>query len=225
VPEVLVIAANGEKLGVMNTDQAVALAEDIGLDLVEVSPKARPPVCRIMDYGKYKYEQRKKASEGKKNTVSSLLKEVKFRPKTDVHDFNFKVDHIKRFLLEGHKVKVTVRFRGREVMHSDRGTAVCKKIERFVTEHQLGNVETMPRMEGKDMHMIIAPRPGARRQVKRPETPEKAKGKGERKVELKAKASGGDGKAGGEGKAAGAAAAAVAVAAAPAPSTDTEGKA
>jgi translation initiation factor IF-3 len=177
VPEVLVIAANGEKLGVMPTDQAVALAEDIGLDLVEVSPKARPPVCRIMDYGKYKYQQRKKTSEAKKNAVSSLLKEVKFRPKTDVHDFNFKVDHIRRFLSEGHKVKVTIRFRGREVMHADRGTAVCKKIEKFVNEHALGTVEQMPRMEGKDMHMIIAPKPGARRQIKRPEHSVKGKAK------------------------------------------------
>ena len=150
----------------MPTPQALSLAQDLGLDLVEVSAKSRPPVCRIMDYGKYKYQQRKKATEAKKNAHATQLKEVKFRPKTDTHDFNVKVKRIIRFLGEGHKVKVTIRFRGREVVHPERGTMVCDRVIAAVDETGLGGPESRPRMEGRDMHMIMAPRAGAQRSKK-----------------------------------------------------------
>ncbi len=158
MPEVRVIGAAGEQLGVLPTFQAITLAEEAGLDLVEVSPKAVPPVCKVMDFGKYKYEQKKKAAESRKHQSHVVVKEVKLRPKTEEHDYQFKVRHIVRFLQEGNKAKVTIAFRGREITHSEIGRAVLERITREV--EQVGMVEQTPRMEGRHMLMILAPRVG-----------------------------------------------------------------
>jgi translation initiation factor IF-3 len=158
VPEVRVINADGEQLGILPVAEALRLAEEAGLDLVEVSPKAVPPVCRIMDFGKYKYLQKKKAAEANRNATKSQLKEVKLRPKTDEHDFNFKLDHIKRFLQEGHKAKVTIMFRGREIVHQEIGKAHLDKMAKAVTEAGIGVVESVARLEGRNMTMILAPK-------------------------------------------------------------------
>lgn len=153
VKEVRVINADGEQLGVMETRDAIRSAEEQGLDLVEVAPTAKPPVCRIMDFGKYKYEMAKKAHESKKNQTVILVKEIKFRPRTDEHDVNFKTNNIKRFLEEGHKVKATVMFRGREMAHTEQGRAL---LERIVTELQNDAVvEQSPRMEGRNMILLL----------------------------------------------------------------------
>jgi translation initiation factor IF-3 len=155
---VRVINENGDQLGVLSTHEALRLAEEAGLDLVEVSPKAVPPVCRIMDFGKYKYEQKKKAAESRKHQSHVVVKEVKFRPKTEEHDYQFKVRHIQRFLQEGNKAKVTVAFRGREITHSELGRAILDKIVKDV--EQVGVVEQLPRLEGRHMIMILTPRVG-----------------------------------------------------------------
>jgi translation initiation factor IF-3 len=156
VPEVRVIGADGQQLGVMTTYQAQALAEESGLDLVEVSPKAMPPVCKVMDYGKFKYEQKKKTQEAKKNQTQQVVKEVKFRPKTDEHDFQTKVKHVLRFLDEGNKAKVSVFFRGREIMHSDRGLKMLNRVMECVSTK--GQVEALPKLEGRSITMMIAPK-------------------------------------------------------------------
>jgi translation initiation factor IF-3 len=153
-----VIGAAGEQLGVLPTHQAISLAEEAILDLVEVSPKAVPPVCKIMDFGKYKYEQKKKAAESRKHQSHVVVKEVKFRPKTEEHDYQFKLRHIQRFLQEGNKAKVTIAFRGREITHSDIGRAVLERITKDC--EQIGMVEQTARMEGRHMLMILAPRVG-----------------------------------------------------------------
>ncbi len=145
----------GEQLGIMNLDDALGAAEERGFDLVEVSPNASPPVCRIMDYGKYKYQAQKKAAEAKKKTSKVEIKEVKLRPKTEEHDFNFKLKNARRFLEAGNKVKVTIMFRGREVTHPDYGR---RQLERIVEEvKDLAQVEMMPRMAGRFMTMVLAP--------------------------------------------------------------------
>lgn len=153
--EVRVIGPDGGQLGVMETRKALELAHQHGLDLAEISPNSKPPVCKILDYGKFKYEQKKKAKAAKKNQVVTTLKEIQFRPQTDSHDVEFKVKHILRFLSEGNKVKVSVRFRGREAMHADLGQALLKQIVDMVG--QSGMVETPPKMEGKILSMIFAP--------------------------------------------------------------------
>jgi translation initiation factor IF-3 len=158
VPEVRVINADGEQLGILPVAEALRLAEEAGLDLVEVSPKAVPPVCRIMDFGKYKYLQKKKAAEANRNATKSQLKEVKLRPKTDDHDFDFKLEHIKRFLQEGHKAKVTIMFRGREIVHQEIGKAHLDKMAKAVIEANIGVVESVARLEGRNMTMILAPK-------------------------------------------------------------------
>jgi len=164
VKEVRVINADGEQLGVMETRDAIRSAEEQGLDLVEVAPTAKPPVCRIMDFGKYKYEMAKKAHESKKNQTVILVKEIKFRPRTDEHDVNFKTNNIKRFLEEGHKVKVTVMFRGREMAHTDQGRSL---LERVVSELQNeAVVEQSPRMEGRNMILLLGAK--AKETVKKP---------------------------------------------------------
>jgi len=155
VPEVRVIDAEGNQLGVYLTSKALELAQDQGLDLVEVSPSAKPPVCKIMDYGKYKYQQTKKLKEAKKHQTVILLKEVKFRPNTDEHDFNFKVRNIHRFLDEGNKVKVTMVFRGREMVYRAKGRDVLLKIAQELIEKAFAEVE--PKMEGRQMMMILCP--------------------------------------------------------------------
>ncbi len=149
------IDEEGNKLGEFLTEDAVRLAEDRGLDLIEVAPNGRPPVCRIQDYGKLKYERKKKATQAKKNQVQVQLKEVKLRPKTDDHDIDVKVRHARRFLEQGNKVKVTIRFRGRELAHRDIGSQQCLRVAEECSD--LAAIETHPRMDGRQMFMIIAP--------------------------------------------------------------------
>ncbi|MEZ4319754.1 MAG: translation initiation factor IF-3 [Myxococcota bacterium] len=156
VPRVLVIDEEGNKLGEFLTKDAVQLAEDRGLDLIEVAPTARPPVCRIGDFGQLKYERKKKAAIARKNQVQVQLKEVKVRPKTDDHDMGVKVRHTRRFLEEGNKVKVTVRFRGRELAHRDIGAQQCLRIAEACAD--LGSIESPPRMDGRQMFMVLAPK-------------------------------------------------------------------
>jgi len=151
--EVRVINSDGEQLGVLDTREAIKRAEEQGLDLVEVAPTAKPPVCRIMDFGKYKYEMAKKAAESRKHQTVIVVKEIKLRPRTDNHDVNFKMNNIKRFLEDGNKVKVTVMFRGREMAHIDHGRAV---LERIVSELQNEAViEQPPRLEGRNMTLLL----------------------------------------------------------------------
>src|SRR5262245_1693741 len=166
VPEVRVIGADGSQLGVLRTDEALRMAEDAGLDLVEVSPKAMPPVCKIMDYGKFKYETAKKTKDAKKHQSTVLYKEIKFRPKTDDHDFDFKVKHIRRFLLEGNKAKLAVIFRGREIVHPETGQDVLKRVLEATSD--IAQVEQNPMMEGRRMLMIIGPKAGVIRAAQTP---------------------------------------------------------
>ena len=150
------VGADSEQLGILPLQEALALAERQHLDLVEVSPSANPPVCRIMDYGKYKYQQSKRQQEARKKQVQIQLKEVKIRPKTDEHDLQFKIKHVRRFLEEGNKAKITVVFRGREITHTELGQSA---LERFATELQdVCVIESRPRMEGRSMFMIVAPK-------------------------------------------------------------------
>ena len=155
VPDVRVILEDGEQLGVLPTQEALRRAESMGLDLVEVSPMARPPVCKIMDYGKFKYQQKRKANEAKKKQQVIELKEIKFRPKTDVHDFQTKVNHLKNFLQEGNKGKVTVMFRGREIVHPQIGFDMLKRVAEAISEEAV--IESSARMEGRQMVMIVGP--------------------------------------------------------------------
>jgi len=143
------------QLGVMMLQDAIKKAEEAGMDLVEVSPMSTPPVCRIMDYGKYKYETKKQANESRKKQTVMEIKEVKLRPKTDEHDVDFKVKHIQRFLEEGNKVKVTIMFRGREITHAEIGRDILKAVAETVKA--AGQVESVPKIEGKNMFMVLAP--------------------------------------------------------------------
>lgn len=149
------IGADGSQLGVMDTRKALELAQSQGLDLAEISPTSNPPVCKIIDYGKFKYEAKKKAQKAKKNQAVTHLKEIQFRPNTDDHDIEYKVKHIKEFLEEGDKVKVSVRFRGREAAHADLGHALLKQIIDMVGN--LGIVEQHTKMEGKILHLVFGP--------------------------------------------------------------------
>jgi translation initiation factor IF-3 len=158
VPQVRVIGADGGQLGVLDTSEALRIAEEGGLDLVEVSPKAMPPVCKIMDYGKFKYEDSKKRKDAKKHQSTVTYKEIKFRPKTDAHDLAFKVAHIRRFLGEGNKARLVVIFRGREIVHPETGQAMLKKVVDLTQD--IAMVEQPPMMEGRRMLMIISPRTG-----------------------------------------------------------------
>jgi translation initiation factor IF-3 len=154
-----VISDTGDQLGIMPTPDAIRTAGEKGMDLVEVSPTSRPPVCRIMDYGKYKYTQKKKAQSAKKKATTQSVKEVKLRPKTEEHDYQFKLKHINRFLLDGNKAKVTIRFRGREMAHKDIGLEMLKRIVRDVGD--MATVASEPAMEGRLLQMILAPSPRA----------------------------------------------------------------
>ncbi len=147
------IGSGGEQLGVMTPEDAVRRAEEEGFDLVEVAPNSNPPVCRIMDYGRYKYEQKKKSGKGKGHAAS--LKEVKLRPRTDQHDLDFKLRNARRFLMEGDKVKVTVMFRGREIVHTALGRQQLDKVKEMLGP--LASVENPPRMEGRFLSMILVP--------------------------------------------------------------------
>jgi len=155
--ELRVIGPEGEQLGVLPLEAALAKAQEYGLDLVEVSPMAKPPVCKIMDYGKFKYEAKKKASEAKKKQTIVKLKEVKFRPKTEEHDYAFKTKAIREFLAEGNKARVTVMFRGREITHREIGQAILRRIENELKD--IAVVEQPSRLEGRLLFMILAPNP------------------------------------------------------------------
>ncbi|UCD86197.1 MAG: translation initiation factor IF-3 [Deltaproteobacteria bacterium] len=153
--EVRLIDPDGVQLGVFPIGEALTAATDRGLDLVEVSPKSNPPVCRIMDYGKYKYQQKKKLQEAKKKQSVIHIKEVKLRPKIEEHDLQFKLRHIERFLSEGDKVKVTVMFRGREITRKELGQAL---LERLVEEtKELGTIDQSPKQEGRNLVMFLSP--------------------------------------------------------------------
>jgi translation initiation factor IF-3 len=156
VPEIRVIGAEGEMLGVLNTDEARRMARGLDLDLVEVNPKAMPPVCKIMDFGKFKYEEKKRLADARKRQTQIELKEIKLRPKTDDHDLDFKTKHVRRFLEEGNKVKLTVRFRGREITHPETAQRQIDVIIAAVED--LATVETSARLEGRTMTAILAPR-------------------------------------------------------------------
>ncbi len=154
-PEIRLIGAEGENIGVVSPERGLALAEEAGLDLVEISPNANPPVCKIMDYGRFKYEQQKRESEARKKQKTIDIKEVKFRPNTDKHDYDVKMRNVRRFLENGDKVKVTMRFRGREMAHQQLGRDLLERVASDIEE--LGKVESMPKMEGRQMIMMIAP--------------------------------------------------------------------
>ncbi len=167
IPSVRVVAEDGSQVGVMSSYEALRLARERGLDLVEVSPQASPPVCRIMDFGKYKYEMAKRAAKARKVQHRIQVKEVKFRPKIDDHDFEFKVNHARAFLNENDKVKFTVMFRGREVAHSELGRQLLDKAAELLQD--IGQVETPPRMEGYTMSMILMPRRGEKPKTGKPD--------------------------------------------------------
>ena len=156
VPQVRLIDQDGEMLGVMSAREALLRAYDIGMDLLEISPNAVPPVCKITDYGKYKYEQQKKANEARKKQKIVEIKEIKVRPNIDDHDYEVKMRAAKSFIEEGDKVKVTLRFRGREMAHQDLGIKVLDRIRTELAEQ--AKVEQMPRLENRQMIMVLAPK-------------------------------------------------------------------
>ena len=153
--EVRVVAPDGSQIGVRKIEEARWLASELGLDLVEVSPDARPPVCKMMDYGKYKYEQSVRQREARKKQARTVVKEVKFRPKIDDHDYETKKRRVMEFLDEGDKVKVTMMFRGREVTHPELGERILRRLSEDVAE--VGSIETGPKLEGRNMTMQLAP--------------------------------------------------------------------
>ena len=154
-PEVQVIASDGQNLGILNTNEAIVKAKNEGLDLIEISPNANPPVCKIIDIGKYKYDQQKKAHKAKKKQKIMNLKEIKLRPVTEIHDYNFKIKNAQRFLTKGDKVKFTVKFKGREMQHIQLGKNLMERI--IADTKDLGQVEVSPKFEGRQMIMIIQP--------------------------------------------------------------------
>ncbi|MFP4193999.1 MAG: translation initiation factor IF-3 [Desulfosalsimonas sp.] len=154
--EVRVIDPDGNQLGIIPFDTAIAKSEDWGLDLVEVSPNASPPVCKIMDYGRFRYQQDKKQQEAKKKQSAIQVKEIKVRPKTDTHDLEIKLGHIKKFISKKNKVKVTLMFRGREITMTDRGRDVLERIAELASE--FASVEQPPKMEGRTMSMVLGPK-------------------------------------------------------------------
>ena len=156
IPEVRLVDQDGNQVGIMATPEARRVAEQAGLDLVEVAPNARPPVCRIMDYGKYKYEQAKKAKESRKKQHTISLKEMRYRPKIEEHDFQFKTRHVRHFLEEGNKVRCFVLFRGRERAHTEFGQRLLLRVAEVLAD--IAQVETPPMMEGRSMNMILAPK-------------------------------------------------------------------
>ena len=154
--EVRAIDDEGNQLGIIPLHKALAEAKERGLDLVEIAPGAEPPVCKIMDYGKYKYEMSKKAQEAKKKQSVVVLKEIKIRPKIDEHDYQFKLKHSKEFIEEGNKVKISVVFRGREMAYMDRGRKILERVAEEMKEEAV--VEFLPKVEGRNMFMILAPK-------------------------------------------------------------------
>ena len=154
-PEVQVINSDGQNLGVLNLQEAISKAKSENLDLIEISPNARPPVCKIMDMGKYKYDQQKKINKAKKKQKKIELKEIKLRPVTEVHDYTFKIRNAQKFLSKGDKVKFTIRFKGREMQHANLGNNLMEKIK--IDIQSIGKVELQPKFDGKQMIMVIQP--------------------------------------------------------------------
>jgi translation initiation factor IF-3 len=166
------VDVDGEQLGVMTPFDAIVKAQERGLDLVEVAPNAAPPVCRIMDYGKYKYELKKKAAVSKQKAHAAIMKEVKLRPRTDEHDLEFKLKNARRFLMEGDKVKVTLMFRGREIVHTEFGRDQLDKVKLMLAD--IAAVENPPRMEGRFLSMILVPNREAIARIERQRAAERA---------------------------------------------------
>jgi len=154
-PEVQVIDSSGENLGILNTNEAISMAKKKGLDLIEIAPNAKPPVCKIIDIGKYKYDAQKKANQAKKKQKKIELKEIKLRPVTETHDYQFKIKNAQKFISKGDKVKFTIRFKGRELQHSHLGGELMDKIKTDMKK--VGKVELEPRFDGKQMIMVIQP--------------------------------------------------------------------
>jgi translation initiation factor IF-3 len=154
-PEVQVIGSDGNNLGILNTNEAISIAKEEGLDLIEIAPNAKPPVCKIIDMGKFKYDAQKKANVAKKKQKIVALKEIKMRPVTETHDYDFKVKNAKKFIGKGDKVKFTIRFKGRELQHSHLGRELMDKIK--VDMQDIGKVELHPKFDGKQMIMVIQP--------------------------------------------------------------------
>jgi len=154
-PEVQVISSDGENLGIISTNKAISMAKDEGLDLIEIAPNANPPVCKIIDMGKYKYDTQKKANKAKKKQKKIELKEIKLRPVTETHDYNFKLKNALKFLSKGDKVKFTIRFKGREMQHSNLGHELMNKIKEDIVSH--GKIELNPKFDGKQIIMVIQP--------------------------------------------------------------------
>jgi translation initiation factor IF-3 len=155
VPEVRLVGPNGETVGIVPTDQALKLAQEADLDLVEIAPQGRPPVCKLMDYGKFKYENAQKAREARRNQTNTVIKEMKLRPKIDAHDYETKKGHVVRFLRQGDKVKITIMFRGREQHRPELGYRLLQRLAEDVTE--LGFVESSPKQDGRNMIMVLGP--------------------------------------------------------------------
>jgi translation initiation factor IF-3 len=155
VPEVRLVGPNGEQVGIVRIDDALRLAQESDLDLVEVAPTARPPVCKLMDYGKFKYENAQKARETRRNQTNTVIKEMKLRPKIDAHDYETKKGHVVRFLKQGDKVKITIMFRGREQHRPELGFRLLQKLAEDVTE--LGFIESSPKQDGRNMIMVLGP--------------------------------------------------------------------
>ena len=162
--EIRVISSSGEMLGVMSPREALRLAEEENLDLVKISPQAVPPVCKIMDYGKFKYDQAIKAKQARKNQNKIEVKEMKFRPKIDVGDYTTKKKHVLRFLDAGNKVKITIMFRGREMAHPEQGLSILERLADDLKD--VAVIENQPKMEGRNMHMLIAPLPATAKKKK-----------------------------------------------------------
>ena len=153
--EVQVISSDGKNLGILNTQEAITIAKNEGLDLIEIAQNAKPPVCKIMDMGKYKYDAQKKANKAKKKQKKIEIKEIKLRPVTEIHDYTFKIKNAQKFLSKGDKVKFTIKFKGRELQHSNLGDELMQKIKTDM--EKLGKVELQPKFDGKQMIMIIQP--------------------------------------------------------------------
>jgi translation initiation factor IF-3 len=154
-PEVQVIASNGKNLGILNTNEAISMAKEEGLDLIEIAPNARPPVCKIIDIGKYKYDAQKKANQAKKKQKKIEVKEIKLRPVTETHDYQFKIKNAQKFISKGDKVKFTIRFKGRELQHAHLGEELMDKIK--IDMQEVGKIELDPRFDGKQIIMVIQP--------------------------------------------------------------------
>ena len=168
------VGPQGEQVGIVRLEQALQLAREADLDLVEVAPDARPPVCKLMDYGKFKYENAQKARESRRNQAHTVIKEMKLRPKIDEHDYETKKGHVVRFLKGGDKVKITIMFRGREMAHPEQGLTILERLADDLKD--IAVIESQPKMEGRNMHMLIAPLPSVVAAKKKKENEKKKNG-------------------------------------------------